>query len=132
MLRFWTLLAAFLLPMAAVCAEADRRVPVTVDAEGTPQVFEDFISEYEAVSYVVALRAGQTLRAVLASSNAANHFDIYAPDAAKPLHVGAESGNSHTLKAQSSGNYTIRVFLLRFAARDGQEARYELELSVLP
>lgn len=112
--------------------EADRRIAVTLQADGKPHVFADTIVEYEAVAYVLPLREGQTLRVVLASSNAANHFDIYAPDAAKPFHVGAESGNSHTLKVRSSGNYTIRVFLLRFAARDGQDARYELELTVSP
>lgn len=112
--------------------EADRRVAVTVEAEGKPQVFADTIVEYETVAYVIPLQEGQTLRAVLASSNAANHFDIYAPDSDKPLYVGAESGNSHSVQARTSGNYAIRVFLLRFAARDGQDARYELELTIYP
>jgi len=132
MLRFCAAVAACLLPLTAISMEADRRVAVTAQADGKPQVFADTIVEYEAVTYVLPLQEGQTLRAVLASSNAANHFDIYAPDAAKPFYVGAEAGNSHTLKVRSSGNYIIRVFLLRFAARDGQDARYELELTVSP
>lgn len=131
-LRFCAVIVACAVSMGAASMETDRRVAVTVQADGKPQVFEDSIIEYEAVSYVVPVRQGQTLRAVLASSNAANHFDIYAPDAAKPFYVGSESGNSHSLKVPSSGNYTVRVFLLRFAARDGQDARYELELTVSP
>lgn len=129
-LRLAAAIAAVSLPLAATSQDAERRVMVATQVDGKPQVFEDSISEYEVVSYVVPLKEGQTLQAVLASSNAANCFDIHAPGAAKPFFVGAESGNSHRLTAASSGNYVIRVFLLRFAARDGQTARFALELTI--
>ena len=95
-------------------------------------VFKDSISEYDAVSYVVSLQQGQDLQVTLASSNAANCFDIHAPGEAKPFFVGADSGNSHRLHVRSSGPYTVRVFLLRFAARDGQSADYALEFALKP
>ena len=114
----------------ALSQQAERRVQVKPDATGAMQGFEDSISEFEAVAYVIPLRAGQSLHVQLASTNAANCFDIHAPDEPKPVFVGGESGNFHQLRAVKAGNHVVRVYLLRFAARDGQSARYTLELKV--
>jgi hypothetical protein len=124
------LLALAALAPAAFPQEAERRVAVQLVEGDAPYRFEDSISDFEAVSYVVPLRQGQSLHVMLASSNASNCFDVYAPNAAKPLYVGSDSGNVHELQAKISGDYVVKVFLLRFAARDGQSARYTLELKV--
>ncbi len=121
--------AAVALIPAAVSQDAERRVPVVLDEHDTHRL-EDTISDFESVSYVVTLRQGQSLRVLLATNNASNCFDIYEPDAAKPIYIGGDSGNTHELHAQRPGNYRIRVFLLRLAARDGQSAQYTLELKV--
>jgi hypothetical protein len=115
---------------AALSQETERRIQVTPEADGAMRSFEDSISEFEAVAYVIPLRTGQLLHVQLASTNAANCFDIHAPDEPKPVFVGGESGNSHQLRAVKAGNHVIRVYLLRFAARDGQSARYTLEVKV--
>jgi len=97
-------------------------------AADSARSFEDQLSEYEVVTYVVPLRQGQTLQVLLTSSNASNCFDIYAPGIAKPVYVGSDSGSSARLVASASGDYLVKVFLLRLAARDGQTARYAIEL----
>lgn len=112
---------------AALAQSGERRIPVTLQ-DGATQAFEDTIHEFEVVSYVVPLQQGQSLHVALASSNASNCFDIYAPDAPKPFYVGGDSGNTHQMQAVTSGKYIVKVFLLRFAARDGQTAQYTLEL----
>ena len=121
--------AAAALP--AMAADGERRVPVNL-APGTSRTFDDEIIEYEAVAYVVPLRQGQTLQVVLTSNNASNCFDIYAPGVTKPVYAGSESGSTARLLAPASGDYLIKVFLLRLAARDGQTARYSLELKATP
>jgi hypothetical protein len=126
------LLAALALAAAAPAVfpqSGERRVPVTLSGNAV-QRFEDTITEFEIVSYVVPLRAGQSLQISLASSNASNCFDIHAPDAPKPIYIGSESGNTHLLHAKVSGEYQVKVFLLRFAARDGQSSQYTLELKL--
>jgi hypothetical protein len=110
--------------------EAERRVRVTLEAGKPARSFQDRISDYEAVSYVIQLRQGQSLHVVLATNNASNCFDIHAPNTAKPIYVGAESGNDHKLLVTTPGEYMVRVFLLRLAARDGQSADYTLELTL--
>lgn len=126
------LLAALALaPMmpAALAQSGERKVPVTLDGS-TAQRFDDTINEFEIVSYMVSLRQGQSVQISLASSNASNCFDIHAPNASKPVYVGSESGNEHVFRAPAAGEYQIKVFLLRFAARDGQSAQYTLELKL--
>jgi hypothetical protein len=115
---------------AALSQSADRLIPVTPGGDNDTPGYEGEISEYEADAYVVSLRRGQSLHVLLATNNASNCFDIHAPGEARPVYVGAESGNTCQLLARTSGEYTVRVFLLRLAARDGQSARYTLELKV--
>ena len=110
--------------------DAERRVRVTFEDGKPTRSFDDRISDYEAVSYVVPLRQGQSLHALLATNNASSCFDIHAPNKPKPVYVGGDSGNDYTLLAQVPGDHIVRVFLLRLAARDGQSADYTLELTV--
>lgn len=109
--------------------DPERRVTVTFD-ETASRSFEDEIVEYEAVFYTVSLRKGQTLHVVLATNNPSSCFDIYAPNVTKPVFVGADSGSTHDFVAQTAGEHVVKVFLLRLAARDGQSARYTLELKL--
>lgn len=124
-----------LLALAAVAAlptraaDGERRVPARLEP-GAARSFDDEISEYEVVVYVVPLRPGQTLQVQLTSSNSSNCFDIHAPGAAKPVFVGSESGSRGRWVASAAGDHLVKVFLLRLAARDGQSARYALELKV--
>jgi hypothetical protein len=123
-------IAATMVASAAFSQNAERRVPVTFADGNTARSFDDSISDFEVVTYVVTLRKGQSLRVMLATTNASNCFDIHAPGVAKPVYVGGDSGSTHQLQAQIPGEYLVKVFLLRLAARDGQTAQYTLELSV--
>jgi hypothetical protein len=122
--------AAVAVASGAVAGDPERRVRVELASGSTMRNFEDSISDFEVVSYVVPLRQGQSLRIMLATNNASNCFDIYAPGTPKPIYVGDDSGNSHQLLAQTAGDYLVKVYLLRLAARDGQTANYTLELNV--
>lgn len=121
-------IAAMLVASAAFSQNAERRVPVTFANGKATRSFDDSISEFEVVTYAVTLHKGQSLRVMLASTNASNCFDIHAPGTLKPIYVGGDSGSTHQLQAQTSGEYLVKVFLLRLAARDGQTAQYTLEL----
>lgn len=112
--------------------DAGRRVSLALQAGQAATRLEDSIEAFEAVAYVVPLQAGQTLQVALASNNLAQVFDIHAPDVPKPVFSGGEAGNSARLRAKVAGEYVIRAYLLRFAARDGQSARYTLEVKVAP
>jgi hypothetical protein len=122
--------AAAVAAPAILAGDPERRVRVALASGSNAQSFEDTIIDFEVVSYVVPLQQGQSLRVLLATNNASNCFDVYAPGISKPIYVGDESGNSHQLLAQASGDYVVKVYLLRLAARDGQTANYTLELKL--
>ena len=77
-------------------------------------------------SYLVTLRAGQTLNVNLQTSNRSNYFNITAPGAQQALFVGSTSGARYSGRAPSNGVYKIDVYLMRNAARRGESARYSL------
>jgi hypothetical protein len=118
-------MAAAVVP-ATWAADPERRI--RVDDAARSLSFDDMISDFEVVTYVVTLRTRERLRVRLATNNASNCFDLYAPGSSKPAFVGGNSGNEHELTADTSGEYLIKVYLLRLAARDGQTANYSLEL----
>lgn len=118
-----------LLACAASAQDARRDVLVTLPAAPATQTFNDALGGFETVDYRVTLHVGERLHVHLATSNLSNCFDIYAPGAEKPLFQGGNSGAEHLLAATTAGEYRIRVYLLRFAARDYQSAEYTLTLT---
>jgi hypothetical protein len=84
------------------------------------------VSGYETVTYLVDLRAGQTLSVNLRSSNPSGYFNITAPGANQALFIGSTSGNRYQSRTSASGTYKVEVYLMRNAARRGERANYTL------
>ncbi|MEO6104420.1 MAG: hypothetical protein ABIP44_12410 [Pseudoxanthomonas sp.] len=126
------LLTALIVAVAvpAIPQEAGTMVRVTFDGDHGSRTFENAIDGFNDVSYVVAMRAGQSLQVSLGSNNISNCFDLYAPGATKPSYIGGDSGSTHRMLAKTAGDYVVKVFLLRLAARDNQSAQYSLELTL--
>ena len=84
----------------------------------------------ETVDYKVRVRAGQSLGVGLNSDNSANYFNIMAPgERDVAFFIGSNDGNDYTGTARDSGSYTIRVYLMRSAARRGERAHYTLDIA---
>jgi hypothetical protein len=125
--QFFLLLAA-LAPLA-VAQDAVRSEPVALTA-GEPRVIADTLGGFETVLYKVALRSAESLGIALASSNLSNCFEVFAPGATKPFFLSELHGNRHEFRANTAGEYIVKVFLLRLAARDYQFAQYDLTLTL--
>lgn len=121
---------ALLALLASASAQDALRTERLVLAAGTPFIASETIGGFETVDYVITLRAGQNLDVVLDTTNLSNCFDITAPGAEKPFFAGGESGNRHNFQADAAGDYVIRVYLLRLAARDYQSAEYTLTVTL--
>ncbi len=83
------------------------------------------------VDYTLRARAGQTLTVALKTTNNANYFNVLPPgsrDAA--IFVGSSGGNEWSGALPSDGEYTIRVYLMRSAARRSESADYTLTVGV--
>jgi membrane-bound inhibitor of C-type lysozyme len=97
----------------------------------TSATVEDQIVGYESVDYVLGAQAGQTMNVSMATDNGANYFNILPPGSNdEAIFVGSTSGNQYEGTLPASGDYKIRVYLMRSAARRDEAANYRLEMIV--
>ena len=86
------------------------------------------VKGYETMTYLLDVRAGQSMTVSLQSSNRSGYFNITAPGASEALFNGSISGARYRGRVASSGRYKIEVYLMRNAARRGETARYTLDV----
>ncbi|MBL8421024.1 MAG: hypothetical protein JNK92_10340 [Dechloromonas sp.] len=133
---FATIAAALLLlqPVAAATGSGDpeRRSERVHFAKGaTATVIKGQIKGYQYVDYRLRAGAGQTLSVEMKTGNAANYFNILPPGSGDvAMFVGSMSGNRFSGVLPTDGDYAIRVYLMRNAARRNESARFALTLDV--
>lgn len=127
------LMAAVVLALAMPAAA--QTPPVRTEqvrfAPGTAsQTIRGTIRGYQAVDYALSARAGQTMTVTFQSSNASSYFNVTASGAQEAMFVGATSGSSFSGTLPASGEYRVRVYLMRNAARRNETANYTLTIGV--
>ena len=127
------LLACTLIGTSATSARADdnrtERVQFPKGNFGT--TIKGSITGRETVDYKLGARAGQGMIARLKTNNQSNYFNILAPgETDVAFFVGSTKGVRFDGDLPASGDYTIRVYLMRNAARRGETANYSLEVAI--
>jgi hypothetical protein len=83
------------------------------------------------VDYLLWAKAGQHMTVELHSDNPQNYFNLLPPgseDAA--IFVGSSSGNRFEGTLPDSGDYRVRVYLMRAAARRDKSANYLIDIHI--
>jgi hypothetical protein len=89
------------------------------------------IKGYQTVDYVLNARNGQTMNVGLATKHGATYFNILAPGETEvAMFNGSTSGNQYEGTLSKSGDYKIRIYMMRSAARRNEVANYRLEMIV--
>ncbi len=89
------------------------------------------IRGYETVDYLLNVRAGQYMNVSMATQHGATYFNIMEPGEANvAIYNGSINGNQFEGTTAQSGDYRIRVYMMRSAARRGERADYRLEVIV--
>ena len=89
------------------------------------------LSGRETVDYKLRARAGQMMVVDIETDNPGNYFNVLAPgEQDVAFFVGSMSGNRYEGELPLSGDYTVRVYLMRNAARRGETAKYKLEIGI--
>lgn len=122
------LIAALALPAAAQDHSRTERVQFARGASSA--TLHGNLHGYDTVDYVLGARAGQTLNVRLQTSNTSAYFNITKQGADEALFIGSTSGPQFTGSLPSSGDYVVRVYLMRNAARRDEHANYTLNVSV--
>ena len=84
----------------------------------------------EIVDYKVRAGAGQWMTVRFKPRNPSAYFNVLPPGSDKAMFVGSTSGNEFSADLKAGGEYTIRVYLMRNAARRNESANYTLDVGV--
>lgn len=84
----------------------------------------------QIVDYQVHAGAGQSMVATFNPGNRSAYFNVLPPGSDEAIFVGSISGNRFEARLPVDGVYTIRVYLMRNAARRNESAHYTLEVGL--
>jgi len=130
----------FRLLLACVLAGAGPRAFAADSVESRPLQFakgassatvKGSITGYQVVDYKLRARAGQSMSVKLTTRNTANYFNVLPPGSNDvAIFVGSTGGNEWTGQLAADGEYAIRVYLMRSAARRNESASYTLSVGI--
>jgi hypothetical protein len=84
----------------------------------------------DTVDYVVRAGAGQTISVTLKPSNRSNYFNVLPPESADVAMYAAQTGEPYSSMLPADGDYKVRVYLVRAAARRNESSAYALTIGV--
>lgn len=94
---------------------------------------EASITGSETIDYLINVQEGQVMNVSMATDNSANYFNIMEPNEQYvAIFNGSLNENMFEGELRKSGDYRIRVYLMRSAARRNEKANYRLEVNVSP
>lgn len=128
-----TILAAALCCGSLTLAQAGdiRTERVQFAAGTTGTTIEGRITGYEIVDYKLGAQAGQRMIATMTTDSGANYFNLMAPGETEVAFFNGSIGeNSFDGSLPESGDYTIRVYQMRSAARRNETATYTLSVEI--
>ncbi|UAJ73377.1 DNA breaking-rejoining protein [Synechocystis sp. PCC 7339] len=114
-----------------VLADQIRQEQIRFQPGKSSAVINGTVKGSETVDYVINVKKGQTMNVSMTSNNSSNYFNILEPGQEnEAIFVGSTSGNQFEQVLKKSGNYKIRVYLMRNAARRNETGKYRLETIV--
>lgn len=111
-------------------AQDIREVRVQFDAGRSGATIEGRIKGYEIVDYVLGARRGQNIAIDLGTDNLANYFNLLPAGSETAIHIGSVNGNEYRGALPADGDYRIRVYMMRSAARRDEVANYRLSVDI--
>lgn len=121
------LLACALSPPANADPRAER---VHFQAGAESATLKGRLVGREDVDYLLGAKAGQRMTLTLHADNPQSYFNVLPPGSEEAIFVGSSSGNRFDATLPESGDYRIRVYLMRAAARRDEQVHYTLNIRI--
>ena len=116
---------------AQAVSDEIKKVQVTFDSGASSKTVESSITGREIVDYRLNVKEGQYMNISMATRHGATYFNIMEPgEEYEAIYNASINGNQFEGTAAKSGDYTVRVYMMRSAARRGETADYRLEMIV--
>lgn len=84
----------------------------------------------QIVDYTLRAGAGQSMVVKFKSSHPSAYFNVLPPGQDAAIHIGSTAGSVFAAELAAGGTYTLRVYLMRSAARRQEQASYTLEVGI--
>ena len=121
---------SLLAPLPALAA-SDIPQQTIIFAKGSSSArIQSQIKGDQMVDYQLRARAGQKIRIDFTPSNRSAYFNLLPPGSEEALFIGSTLGDEYSGVLPVDGVYTIRVYLMRNAARRHETARYTLKVGI--
>jgi hypothetical protein len=119
-------------PLAADGPPPPRKERVTFAKGASSATIKGSLNGGADVDYLVRAAAGQTLEVKLRGTNAQNDFNVLPPGSANvAMYVSSMTGErSWSGMLPADGDYAIRVYLNRPAARRSESSKYTMTVAV--
>ena len=112
-------------------AQDIRTERVSFQRGASSATVEGSIRGYETVDYLLNVSNGQYMNVSMATQHGATYFNIMEPgEEFEAVYNGSINGNQFEGTTAKSGDYRIRVYMMRSAARRNETASYRLEMIV--
>jgi hypothetical protein len=110
---------------------AQTRVTTVQFERGTDSIsIPGHLEGREYFDYLVRAKAGQTMIVSLDSNNRFAFFNVMPPGTGIAIFVGSTLGDRFESNLPATGEYTIRIYLVRAAARRGEKGSYMLDVRI--
>ena len=129
-LSFLAAAGVALLATGAHAADGIRKEPVRFEKGASQAAIKARIQGDDTVDYVLRAGAGQTLAVALKKTNPQNYFNVLPPGAQEVAMFVGDSGADFKGVLPTDGDYTVRVYLMRPAARRNESSDYTLTVGV--
>ena len=131
----WTAVAVTLALAQALqgtaAADADIRREAVQFARGSSSaVVKGQLQGDATVDYTVRAAAGQTLTVAIQKTNPQNYFNVMPPGSTGEAMFVGHTGEDYSGLLPTDGEYVVRVYLMRPAARRGESSNYSLAIGV--
>ena len=93
-------------------------------------VIKGWLKGYSNVDYLMRAGAGQTMTVSMQRSNLANYFNVLPPGSKDVAMYAPQTAEEFKGVLPTDGDYTIRVYLVRAAARRNESSDYTLTITV--
>jgi hypothetical protein len=105
--------------------------PVQFKPGTSSATIEGSLKGDQTVDYALRARAGQMMSVRFKASNDAAHFNVLPPGSTgEAIFVGSTSGNEWTGTLPADGEYRLRTYLMRSAARRNEAVSYTLTVGI--
>ena len=126
--RLAALICLALAPAGQAQPIEEKRVSFATGTSGA--TIRGALKGEQITDYLLGASAGQTMNVDFSTTNPAGYFNLMIGNDPAAIHIGSVAGNHYSGVLPASGDYRIRVYLMRSAARRGESADYTLSVSI--